>query len=70
MGIVIPANTAIQLVGSGAGSRKSYSLYSRFSICQIFVWVGRSIGLCSSTEINQWTPQGICYSGSQRLHPG
>jgi hypothetical protein len=25
-GIVIPANTAIQLIGSGAGSLKSYSL--------------------------------------------
>jgi hypothetical protein len=36
-GTVIPANTAIQLIGSGAGSRKSYSLYSRFSIRQMFV---------------------------------
>jgi hypothetical protein len=36
-GTVIPANTAIQLIGSGAGSLKSYSLYSRFSIRQMFV---------------------------------
>jgi hypothetical protein len=36
-GTVIPANTAIQLIGSGMGSRKSYSLYSRFSIRHIFV---------------------------------
>jgi hypothetical protein len=36
-GTVIPVNTAIQLIGSGAGSRKSYSLYSRFSIRQMFV---------------------------------
>jgi hypothetical protein len=31
------ANTVIWPTGSGMGSLKSYSLYSRFSIRQIFV---------------------------------
>src|ERR1035438_827129 len=33
---------AIWPTGTGIGSRKSYSLYSRFSIRQILVYVGRS----------------------------
>jgi hypothetical protein len=36
-GTVIPTKTPIQVIGKGAGNRKSYSLYRRFSIRQIFV---------------------------------
>ncbi len=40
-----PANTPIWTSGSGMGSRRSYSLYSRFSMRQMFVYVGRSTPL-------------------------
>jgi hypothetical protein len=36
-GTVIAANTAIWPTGTGIGSLKSYSLYSRFSIRQMLV---------------------------------
>ena len=40
-----PRKTPICTSGSGMGSRRSYSLYSRFSMRQMFVYVGRSTPL-------------------------
>ncbi|MDX6738619.1 hypothetical protein R9X44_02495 [Actinocorallia sp. A-T 12471] len=38
-----PAYTPMVTSGSGIGSRRSYSLYSRFSMLQTLVYVGRSM---------------------------
>lgn len=51
-----PRKTPIWTSGSGMGSRRSYSLYSRFSMRQMFVYVGRSTPLLPSLRERRASP--------------